>query len=67
MSRAPRWPSQVLLLKGRMNFLTIRERIAGVGRLAKPAHCLAIGSFVWRVLCHRRGSVMMSRINPALD
>ena len=25
MSRAPRWPSQVLLLKGRMDFLTMRE------------------------------------------
>jgi hypothetical protein len=25
MSRAPRWPSPVLLLKGRMNFLTKRD------------------------------------------
>ena len=47
MSRAPRRPSQVLLPKGRMNFLTTREvgdsaEVQGV----RPAQCvLAVGMF----------------------
>ena len=66
LSRAPRWPSQGLLLKGRMNFLTIRGQ--AVSRLT-----IAFGPSAYKppdaflaFAAHTTGEIYQKKLLPAL-